>query len=154
MTVYTKREAASTFWPPKIERVYQLLPAGPATELAPKLPHLSDWGPLLVGALCGSTAADTARESSAGADHVGSGGIRTFAHKCVCVGPTDSRTTADIGGVYSAQITGSGRSRAGSSRRWDVYRSDSGAVAAHNSGGHLSRQCVDPSHPNPVAGSL
>jgi len=47
MTVYTKREAASTFWPPKIERVYQLLPAGPATELAPKLPHLSDWGPLL-----------------------------------------------------------------------------------------------------------
>jgi len=51
MTVYTKSEAASTFWPAKIERVYQSLPGGPATELAPKLPYLSEWEALFVGAL-------------------------------------------------------------------------------------------------------
>jgi len=38
-------------WPAKIERVYQSLPGGPATELAPKLPHLSEWEALFVGAL-------------------------------------------------------------------------------------------------------
>ena len=51
MTVYTKSESASTFWPSKIERVYQSLPSGPATGLAPKLPHLSDWEALFLGAL-------------------------------------------------------------------------------------------------------
>ena len=51
MTVYTKSEAAGTLWPAKIERVYQSLPGGPATELAPKLPHLSEWEALFVGAL-------------------------------------------------------------------------------------------------------
>lgn len=51
MTVYTKSESASIFWPPKIERVYQTLPSGPATGLAPKLPHLSEWEALFLGAL-------------------------------------------------------------------------------------------------------
>lgn len=51
MTVYTKSESAGIFWPPKIEGVYQSLPSGPATGLAPKLPHLSDWEALFVGAL-------------------------------------------------------------------------------------------------------
>lgn len=51
MTVYAKSESASIFWPEKIERVYQSLPSGPATRLAPKLPHLSDWEALFVGTL-------------------------------------------------------------------------------------------------------
>ncbi len=51
MTVYTKSESTSALWPAQIERVYQALPSGPATSLAPKLPHLSDWEALFVGAL-------------------------------------------------------------------------------------------------------
>ena len=51
MTVYTNSESTSIFWPEKIERVYQSLPSGPATGLAPKLPHLSDWEALFLGAL-------------------------------------------------------------------------------------------------------
>ncbi len=73
MTVYAKSESASIFWPEKIERVYQSLPSGPATRLAPKLPHLSDWEALFVGTL----PADTERESSPRADYyVGGGGVR------------------------------------------------------------------------------
>lgn len=51
MTVYTKSEATSPFWPLKIEQVYQALPSGPATRLAPKLRHLSEWEALFVGTL-------------------------------------------------------------------------------------------------------
>ena len=51
MTVYTKSQSEDIFWPEKIERVYQSLPSGPATELAPKLRHLSDWEALFVGTL-------------------------------------------------------------------------------------------------------
>ena len=51
MSVYTESQSESILWPAPIERVFQSLPSGPSTKLAPKLPHLSDWEALCVGAL-------------------------------------------------------------------------------------------------------
>ncbi len=51
MTVYTENVSTTALWPEPIEVIYQSLPSGPATSLAPKLPHLSDWEALFVGTL-------------------------------------------------------------------------------------------------------
>ena len=51
MTVYTENVSTTALWPEPIEAIYQSLPSGPATSLAPKLPHLSDWEALFVGTL-------------------------------------------------------------------------------------------------------
>ena len=54
MTVYptyTKSEAVSVFWPEPLETIWQSLPSGSGTTLAPKLRHLSDWEALCLAPL-------------------------------------------------------------------------------------------------------
>ena len=51
MPVYTEYRPESTLWPEPIETVFQSLPSGRGTALAPKLSHLSDWEALCVGSL-------------------------------------------------------------------------------------------------------
>lgn len=51
MTVYTKSESTNALWPEPLEVIFQSLPSGSGTTLAPKLPHLSDWEALCLGAL-------------------------------------------------------------------------------------------------------
>ncbi|MCP4168138.1 MAG: hypothetical protein GY759_19900 [Chloroflexi bacterium] len=51
MIVYPTVEQTTTLWPEPLEVVFQSLPSGPGTVLAPKLPHLSPWEVLVLGAL-------------------------------------------------------------------------------------------------------
>ncbi len=51
MIVYPTVEPTTALWPEALEVVFQSLPSGSGTVLAPKLPHLSIWDALAVGAL-------------------------------------------------------------------------------------------------------
>jgi hypothetical protein len=51
MTVYTSTQRNDVLWPEPFETIFQSLPSGSGTTLAPKLPHLSDWEALCLGSL-------------------------------------------------------------------------------------------------------
>ena len=51
MAVYTENASTAALWPAPLETIFQSLPSGSGTTLAPKLPHLSDWEALCLGSL-------------------------------------------------------------------------------------------------------
>lgn len=51
MRVYTQNASTTALWPEPLETLFQSLPSGPSTPLAPKLPHLSGWEALNLGML-------------------------------------------------------------------------------------------------------
>ncbi len=51
MIVYPKVHPSPALWPEPLEVVLQSLPSGPGTAPALKLPHISTWEALILGAL-------------------------------------------------------------------------------------------------------
>lgn len=51
MTLYTHSEQNAALWPAPMEQAWQMLPGGPGTELAPRMPHLSLADALFIGAV-------------------------------------------------------------------------------------------------------
>ena len=51
MTLYSQSARNTVLWPEPLEQTWRMLPGGPATALAPKLPHLSLADVLFIGAV-------------------------------------------------------------------------------------------------------
>lgn len=51
MSLYTQSERNAALWPEPMEQTWQMLSSGPATALAPKMPHLSWADVLFIGAV-------------------------------------------------------------------------------------------------------